>query len=87
MDSNTITKKFSSGFNPKNEKHVMWLKSLHDATQNEKSVDKVLVANPFNVTPTKKEMLDWIEIQFSLGMKYAMAVLNGDAWVPVQKST
>ena len=82
----TITKQFSSAFDSRNETHVRWLKSLHDATQNEKSVDKVLVANPFGIRPTKTDMLEWVHIQFILAMKYAVNVLDGDAWVPVQKS-
>ena len=86
MESTTITKQFSSAFNSKNETHVKWFKSLHDATQNEKSVDKVLMANPFGIKPTKKDMLEWVHIQFILAMKYAMNVLDGDAWVPAQKS-
>ena len=85
MESTTITKQFSSAFDSKNETHVRWFKSLHDATQNEKSVDKVLAANPFGIKPTKKDMLEWVHIQFILAMKYAMNVLDGDAWVPAQK--
>ena len=82
----TITKQFSTAFDSKNEIHVKWFKSLHDATQNEKSIDKVLVANPFGIRPTKTDMLEWVHIQFILAMKYSMNVLSGDAWVPVQKS-
>ena len=86
MDSATaITKQFSDQFNSKNEKQVLWFKSLHDATQNEKSVDKVLAANPFGIKPSKKDMLEWVHIQFIIGMKYATNVLNGEAWVPIQK--
>ena len=84
MDTPTITKKFSSVFDANNQTHVKWLKSLHDATLAERSVDKVLESNPFNIVLTKKEMLDWINIQFILAMKYAMAVLDGEAWVPEQ---
>ena len=86
MESTTITKQFSTAFESKNETHVRWFKSLHDATQNEKSVDKVLVANPFGIKPTKNDMLEWVHIQFIIAMKYAMNVLDGDAWVPTQKS-
>ena len=87
MDSPTITRKFSQGFDSKKQEHVLWLKSLHDATQHEKSVDKILVDNPFGVTISKKEMLEFINIQFVLAMKYAMNVLEGEAWVPVQKGS
>jgi 23S rRNA G2445 N2-methylase RlmL len=84
MDTPTITRKYAQAFKSTDQEHVMWLKSLHDATQNEKSVDKILVNNPFGVTITKKEMLEFINIQFVLAMKYAMNVLEGQAWVPVQ---
>jgi hypothetical protein len=87
MDTPTITRKFSQAFDSKNKEHVLWLKSLHDSTQNEKSVDSVLIANPFRVTISKKEMLEFINIQFVLAMKYAMNVLEGEAWVPVQKGS
>jgi hypothetical protein len=81
----TITKKFADSFDTKNEIHVKWFKSLHDATQNEKSVDKVLSANPFGIKPSKVEMLEWVNVQFILAMKYAHSVLEGNAWVPAQK--
>ena len=84
MSTETITKKFSEAFHSTNEKHVRWFKSLHDATQEEKSVDKVLAANPFGIKPNKAEMLEWIHIQFILSMKYAHCVLEGKAWVPPQ---
>jgi hypothetical protein len=45
----TITKKFSSAFDPKNETHVVWFRSLHQGTLDEKSVDKILYANPFGI--------------------------------------
>lgn len=85
MSTETITKKFSVAFDAKNETHVKWFKSIHDATQQEKSVDKVLTANPFGIKPTKNEMLEWVNIQFILSMKYAHSVLEGNAWVPPQK--
>jgi hypothetical protein len=82
MDVSTITKKFSNAFDSSNQKHVMWFKSLHDATQNEKSVDKVLNENPFGITLSKKDMLEWISIQFIIAMKYSIDVLNKRAWIP-----
>ena len=80
----TITKKFSSAFDAKNKTHVLWFKSLHHATIQEKSVDKVLYDNPFGITVSKKECLEWVNIQFIIGMKYATSVLEGKAWVPPQ---
>ncbi len=82
--SETITKKFSSAFDSRNKEHVMWFKSLHDATLTEKSVDKVLDVNPFGIKVSKKECLEWINIQFILGLKYATCVLDGKAWIPPQ---
>lgn len=78
----SITKKFSSAFDSNNEKHVLWFKSLHDATQNEKSVDKVLDENPFGIKLSRKDMLEWVHIQFILAMKYAVDVLYRRAWIP-----
>jgi hypothetical protein len=80
----TITKKFSSAFDPKNATHVVWFRDLHQGTLNEKSVDKILDANPFGIKLTKKEYLEWVNIQFIIGMKYATSVLEGKAWVPPQ---
>jgi hypothetical protein len=82
--SETITKKFSSAFDAKNETHVLWFKSLHIATITEKSVDKVLDANPFGIKVSKKDCLEWVNIQFILAMKYSTCVLDGKAWVPPQ---
>jgi hypothetical protein len=81
----TITKKFSSAFDPKNATHVIWFRDLHQGTLTEKSVDKILDANPFGISVSKKECLEWVNIQFIIGMKYATSVLEGKAWVPPQK--
>ena len=78
----TVTKKFADAFDATNESHVMWIKKLHDSTQNEKDVDKVMIDNPFKIKVSKKDILEWIEIQFMLSMKYTVAVLNCKAWVP-----
>ena len=78
----SITKQFSKAFDSNNENHVLWFKSLHNATQNEKSVDKVLEVNPFGIKLSKKDMLEWVHIQFILAMKYAVDVLYGRAWIP-----
>jgi hypothetical protein len=80
----TITKKFSLAFDAKNATHVMWFRDLHQGTLNEKSVDKILDANPFGIKVSKKECLEWVNIQFIIGMKYATSVIEGKAWVPPQ---
>jgi hypothetical protein len=82
--SETITKKFSNAFDSRNKEHVLWFKNLHVSTLAEKSVDKVLDANPFGIKVSKTECLEWVNIQFILAMKYATCVLDGKAWVPPQ---
>jgi hypothetical protein len=85
MSSETITKKFSSAFDSKNKEHVMWFKHLYVSTIEEKSVDRVLYANPFGIKVSKNDCLEWVNIQFILAMKYSTSVLDGRAWVPVQE--
>lgn len=81
----TVTKKFGDAFDPMNESHVTWIKQLHDSTQSEKNIEKVMTENPFKIKVAKKDVLEWIEIQFMLSMKYTIAVLNCKAWVPSQQ--
>jgi hypothetical protein len=85
VDAATITKRFSTAFDPTNETHVLWFKRLHDTTEEGKSIDKVLEDNPFGLHMNKRDMMEWIHIQFVLAMKYATSVLNGRAWVPGHK--
>ncbi len=73
--STTLSKKFSSVFDPSKEAHVMWLKALHEATVGEKSPNDLMMGNPFDIKVTKNEILEWVEVLFSLAMKYSMAVL------------
>ena len=80
----TITKKISTAFDPKNSAHVIWFRDLHQGTLNEKSIDKILEANPFGIKVSKKDCLDWVDTLFSVGMKYATSVVEGNAWVPKQ---
>jgi hypothetical protein len=80
----TITKKFSAAFDPKNAEHVIWFRDLHQATLQEQNVEGVLSSNPFNIKVKKNETLEWVNIQFIIGMKYATSVLEGKAWVPKQ---
>ena len=42
-------------------------------------------ANPFGIKVSRKDCLEWVNIQFILGMKYATSVLDGKAWVPTQR--
>lgn len=72
-------------FDPKNEKHVMWLKSVDEAMTNTtdgQKVDfqKVVNGNPMKVS--EKNMMDWAYTHFQLCMKYTQAVLRGVAFIP-----
>lgn len=78
----TITERFSHAFDPKDKSHVVWLKSLHTATQEKKNIDLIFVGNPMRVSVKSHELLEWINVQFILCMKYAHAVLEEKAWVP-----
>jgi len=72
-------------FDPKNEKHVMWLKDVDEVmnkTTNGTKVDfqKVVNDNPMKVT--EKNMIDWAFTHFQLCMKYTQSVLRGCAFIP-----
>lgn len=68
-------------FNSENEKHVMWLKKLHDSAKNisEGKLADVLKQNPFDakINPT-----DIPELHFTLSTKYTGAVFAKKAWIP-----
>ncbi len=83
-------------FNPRDQAHCMWLKSLSsvmDATKiqdpiaQEKAMrnldlKKLLAENPMNVKITNDDMLSFPMTHFGLAMIYSNAVLNGEAWTP-----
>lgn len=78
---------FVKNFDCKNEEHVMWLKlvgeTMTKATMGER-VDLIATVNnnPLERSPTMTSPADWAYIHFQLAMKYANAVLQGDAFVP-----
>ena len=57
-----------------------WLQAEEPAA--EKSPEGIMKNNPFGLKVAKAEMLEWINIMFAMAMKYAMAVLEGKAWLP-----
>ena len=83
----TITKQFSSVFDPMCEEHVMWLKALHENTQMDKDPMKLMVSNPFHIKIKKEDTIAWIDVMFALAMKYAMDVLAGKAFIPPIQAT
>ena len=82
---------FVHNFDCKNETHVMWLKEVGQGmakiTNGEKfDITRVVNSNPLKGTPKMSNPMDWAYIHFQLAMKYANAVLSGDAFVPVNKT-
>lgn len=78
---------FVKGFDSKNESHVLWLQKVGHVmaqTTDGKRVDIIGTVNdnPFQGKPQMKNVMDWAYIHFQLTMKYANAVLNGQAFVP-----
>lgn len=72
-------------FDPENEKHVMWLKSVDEAMNNTTTGQKVDFRKVVNGNPMKvseKNMMDWAYTHFQLCMKYTQAVLRGKAFIP-----
>lgn len=78
---------FVKGFDCKNEHQVMWLQKVGrimvQATDG-KNVDiiRCVNENPIEGKPQLNNVLDWAYTHFQLTMKYANAVLNGQAFIP-----
>jgi hypothetical protein len=82
---------FVKNFDCKNEKHVMWLKEvgagMAKVTTGERyDISKTVNNNPLKGNPKMGNPMDWAYIHFQLAMKYTNAVLNGDAFIPSNKS-
>jgi hypothetical protein len=82
---------FVKNFDCKNEAHVMWLKDIGKAMAKVSTGDRVDIANiansnPLPGTPKMKNPMDMAEIHFMLSMKYTTAVLDGEAFVPTNKT-
>tara|TARA_Y100000389_G_scaffold204764_2_gene259467 strand:- start:7319 stop:7588 length:270 start_codon:yes stop_codon:yes gene_type:complete len=72
-------------FDPKNEKHVLWLRDVDVAMENTTNGNKidivnVIKANPMNIPEIN--MLDWAFTHFQLCMKYSQGVLRGEGFIP-----
>ena len=81
---------FVKNFDCKNEEHAMWLKKI--GTGMAKSMDgrridimSMVNDNPLPTKPKIENPIDWAYVHFQLCMKYANAVLSGDAFGPKQK--
>ena len=83
----TITKKFLTAFDPRNQDHALWLKNIQAEARaldpNKPSqIHQLIQNNPMNVKVRHQEMMEFPHIQMIVGNKYAEAVLNGKAWIP-----
>ena len=84
----TITSKFLTKFDPADKSHVAWFKRMCDIgdQMGDPKSQITLVAeinlNPMKVELDHREALEWVHVHFCLGMKYARAVVNRQAWVP-----
>jgi hypothetical protein len=82
---------FVRNFDCKNEKHVMWLKEvgagMAKVTGGERyDISRTVNNNPLKGSPKMDNPMDWAYIHFQLAMKYTNAVLNGDAFIPSNKT-
>lgn len=78
---------FIRSFDCKDEKHVLWLKTVGNKTgqsMNGENIDIIAVVNdnPLPGKPSVDLPTDWAYLHFQLCMKYANAVLNNDAFIP-----
>jgi hypothetical protein len=82
---------FVQNFDCKNEEHVMWLKEVGQGMAKVSAGERYDIAtvvnkNPLSGKPKMKNPMDWAYIHFQLAMKYTNAVLNGDAFIPSNKT-
>ena len=78
---------FVRSFDCKKEEHAMWLKKVGSVMAKSISGDRidllsVVNTNPLPGKPTMDNPIDFAYVHFQLCMKYANAVLNGEAFVP-----
>lgn len=80
-----MTKNVVKEFNPREESHVMWLKSVNDAMTKATAGERVDVAKVWNNNPMGVPLENVVELayqHFQVAMKYANAVLASDAFIP-----
>ena len=81
---------FVKNFDCKNESHAMWLKDVAGMMAKSIGGDRIDIIqvvnnNPLPNKPKVDNPMDWAYVHFQLCMKYANAVLNGEAFVPPKK--
>ena len=79
---------FLSFFDPKNEKHVFWLRDVNRGMKKmsdgktKLDFEKIVNNNPLGDNIKMKNMMDWAYIHFQVCMKYTNAVLENEAYLP-----
>ena len=78
---------FVRSFDCKNEEHAMWLKKVCGVMAKSIGGDRIDIMsvvnnNPLPGKPSIDNPMDFAYVHFQLCIKYANAVLNGDAFVP-----
>jgi hypothetical protein len=72
-------------FDPKDSKHVLWLKDVDavmESTRSGKKVDFREVVNNNPMGCIEENMIEWAYTHFQLSMKYTQGVLRGKAFIP-----
>ena len=78
-------------FDAQNEKHVQWLKGSFEkmeyytsssSQKNGKEFVRYVNSNPFGLSITASNVMDWPMIHSMIATKYAKSVLTGQAWLP-----
>lgn len=89
MSNETITSKFARLFDPKNAIHVTWLMKFFELSKvamdinNKVDVAGFMNKNPMGIVIKESEMLDWVQIHFTVSMKYMKDFFDGKAHIPV----
>lgn len=94
MDT-AVAKSYNDAFDPADREHCLWFKAVadimaepgDDMKKHGASVLRVMRANPMGLEFDPKNMLDLVFIQFSLGLRYTRAALDGKAWFPPSPKT
>ena len=76
---------FVSLFDPKNEKHVLWLRDVDRMMKMASDGKRVEFIGVINSNPMKLEtsdVMEWAYTHFQLCMKYTQSIFEGDAFVP-----
>lgn len=82
----TLTSRFADSFDPSKAAHVVWLSKFFEFAETlaskRNNIDTFINTNPMGITVKQEEMLEWVQVHFTLAMKYSQAVLKGKAYVP-----